>query len=51
MTFICNYFSNAVHIILQILKFKALSLVHSFASSSSSISHQPQELFISYDPW
>jgi hypothetical protein len=50
MTFICNYPSNAVQIILQTLKFKALLLMRSFASSSSSIACQPQELVISSDP-
>ena len=45
-----NYPSNALHIILQTLKFKALLLVHLFASSSSFIAHQPQELIISCDP-
>jgi hypothetical protein len=50
MTFMCNYPSNVVHIILQTLKFKALLLVRSFASSSSSIARQRQELVISCDP-
>jgi hypothetical protein len=50
MTFMSNYPSNALHIILQTLKFKALLLVCSFASSSSSIARQPQELVISCDP-
>jgi hypothetical protein len=50
MTFMSNYPSNALHIILQTLKFKALLLVRLFASSSSSIARQPQELVISCDP-
>jgi hypothetical protein len=44
------YLSNVVHIILQTLKFKALLLVRSFASSPSSIACQPQELVISSNP-
>jgi hypothetical protein len=50
MTFMCNYPSNVVHIILQTLKFRALLLVRSFASSSSSITRQPQEFVSSCDP-
>jgi hypothetical protein len=50
LSIICNYLPNIDFIILQTLKFKALLLVHSFASSSSSIARQPQELVISSDP-
>jgi hypothetical protein len=50
LTIICNYPPNIDFIILQTLKFKALLLVRSFASSSSSIARQPQELVISSDP-
>jgi hypothetical protein len=50
MTFICNHLFNVVHIILQRLQFKALLILLSFASSSSSIARQPQELVISSDP-
>ena len=44
------YLSNVVHIILQILKFKALLVVRSFVSSPSSIACQPQKLVISFNP-
>jgi hypothetical protein len=50
LSFIRSYPPNIVFIILQTLKFKALLLVRSFASSSSSIARQPQELVISSDP-
>jgi hypothetical protein len=49
LSFIRSYPPNIVFIILQTLKFKALLLVRSFASSSS-IARQPQELVISSDP-
>jgi hypothetical protein len=50
LSFIRSYPPIIVFIILQTLKFKALLLVRSFASSSFSIARQPQELFISSDP-
>jgi hypothetical protein len=50
LSFIRSYPPNVVFIILQTLKFKALLLVHSFASSSFSIARQSQELVISSDP-
>ena len=50
MAFIYNHPSNIVHIILKILKFKAFLFVHAFASFSSSIPRQPQELVISSNP-